>query len=44
MVRIAGNDRHFAVGGIAFGYDTNQRKDFAFAAGLSCSVAGRHRI
>ncbi|MDR2609201.1 MAG: hypothetical protein LBC06_01225 [Rickettsiales bacterium] len=38
VVRIAGNNRHFAVGGIASGYNTNQRKGFAFAAGLSCKV------
>ncbi|MCM1001124.1 MAG: hypothetical protein KTV72_02190 [Wolbachia endosymbiont of Melophagus ovinus] len=38
VVRIAGNDRHFAVGGIASGYGTNQQKGFAFAAGLSCNV------
>jgi len=38
VVRIVGNDRHFAVGSIASGYDTNQQKGFAFAARLSCNV------
>ncbi|MCM1002562.1 ABC transporter permease subunit [Wolbachia pipientis] len=38
MVRIAGNDSCLGIGYIAFGYDTNQHKGFAFAGGFSCKL------